>query len=122
MNGLHLDLSADIMNTNTVTQTLMNAWQLSRAYGLYWVSITLGSIIFCFHICPSDLVLKEKKARSIAQKNEILGLIKKIDQTRAKMTFAQNQNPFFMERLIREQFNLKRNETPNTSTSIHPTL
>jgi hypothetical protein len=89
-------------------EALLETWQLVRAQALLWISAICLSSIFCFHIAPGDQHLQAISQKTYQQRSEIMSHIKKIEQLEAKIAFAQEKNEFFMERLIREEFNLKR--------------
>lgn len=94
-------------------ESLTATWQLIRAQGPYWLMAGCFSGFFCFCICPSDQNLSEIARKTNEQRGEIMGLIKKIEQLQVKKSFALEKNEFFMERLIREEFNLKRVSPPS---------
>jgi hypothetical protein len=101
------------MKTFPYLESLHATWQLIRAQGPYWLMAGCFTVTFCFYICPTDQNLSALTNKTHQQRGEILSLIKKIEQLQVKKNFALEKNEFFMERLIREEFNLKRISPPS---------
>jgi hypothetical protein len=94
-------------------ESLTATWQLIRAQGPYWLMAGCFTLTFCFCICPTDQNLSDLANKTHEQRGEILSVIKKIEHLQAKINFGLEKNEFFMERLIREEFNLKRISSPS---------
>ena len=100
------------MKNHLYRDTLEQCGNLIRQQMTVWIMASIATFVFAFYICPMDMELQQKKNNEKAARAEIAELVKKIEQLDAKRKFAQEKDPFTMDRLIREEFNLKPISTP----------
>jgi hypothetical protein len=63
---------------------------------------------FAFFICPEDNSLQSIKQEVTENREEVLTLVKRTENLQNQLQLVENKDPFTMERLIREEFRLKR--------------
>jgi hypothetical protein len=93
-------------------ESFRQSWQLTRQYGDTWLFAMAATAFLAYLICPSDLVLKNMAEKDKAERAELSALVKKNEQLQTTLEFANKKDPFFTERLLREEFNLKRISPP----------
>jgi hypothetical protein len=93
-------------------QALSQALQLTHRNWVLWSFCMIATFFVSENICETNLILEGMKEQERQQRAEIRHLIKKIDQKQTTLSFAQKKEPFFMERLLREKFNLIHRPQP----------
>lgn len=88
--------------------TLRRARELVYYQGWWWVGAALVAYALCFLILPMDRRLDEMTNLVNKERQEILALVKKSEQLIVTRDLAMAQEPFYMERSIRETFRVKR--------------
>ena len=100
------------MKSHIYRDTMEQCRTLVRQQLTVWIMASIATSVFAFYICPMDMELQQKKNSEKAARAEIAELVKKIEQLDNKRKFAHEKDPFTMDRLIREEFNLKPVSTP----------
>jgi hypothetical protein len=90
------------------SDTLLRVRELVYHQGWWWVGTALVAYALCFLILPTDRQLSQMKNQVQQDRQEILGLVKKSEQLMMTRDLAIGQDPFYMERSIRETFRVKR--------------
>ena len=100
------------MKSHLYLDTMQQCWALTCQQWPLWLMTIGATSFFAFIICPMDMELQQKKNSEKSARAEIAELVKRIEQLEVKSKFANEKDPFTMDRLIREEFNLKHTTTP----------
>jgi len=82
--------------------------ELVRHQLWWWLGTAVVVYAVCFVILPANRLLEEKVAQVQEDRQEILKLVKRNEQLMVTRKYAIDQDPFYMERSIRENFRVKR--------------
>lgn len=88
--------------------TLSRARELVYHQGWWWAGAALVAYALCFLILPMDQRLDRMTSQVQQDRQQILALVKKSEQLMVTRDLAIDQEPFYMERSIRETFRVKR--------------
>ena len=77
--------------------------------------VGLITFTFAFFICPEDNSLQSIKQEVADDRQEVLSLVKQTENRQNLLQLVENKDPFTMERLIREEFRLKRIKPSQTN-------
>lgn len=94
-------------------EALKEAFSLIHRHGIIWGAVALATYVFSFHILPQSMALEEGVENVQAKREKILALVEKIEQLETTRKLAQEQDPFYMERMIRETFRVKKKSPLN---------
>lgn len=70
--------------------------------------VSIVTFAFAFFICPEDNSLNAIKQEVNENRQEVISLVKRTENLQNLLKLVENKDPFTMERLIREEFRLKR--------------
>ena len=89
-------------------EAVRQAIEISRQNAGLWIFFILATFFISKNICETNLVLEHQMTQVSKESELIRGLVKQIDQKQTSLSYAKNEEPFFMERLLREKFHLVR--------------
>ena len=72
-----------------------------------WIATLTITAVFAFLFCPEELIPHQKAHEIDAQKNLIGELVSRIESEEITLDLIKAKDTFTMERLVREEFNLK---------------
>ena len=90
------------------TQALRDSFILIKEQSSSWLIIGIITFTFAFFICPEDKSIQGIISKVNQSRDEVIGLVKKTEHLQSMLRLVENRDPFTMERLIREEFRLKR--------------
>lgn len=93
-------------------EALRTSLSLIREQGFIWVVFGIFTSTFTFWYCPNDHALEEIISEVSDSRHEVLHLVKKIEHLQGMRYLVENEDPFTMERLVREEFRLKKTSQP----------
>lgn len=81
---------------------------LAKEQGFSWLITAIVTLTFAFFICPEDQSLTQITQEVSQKRSDVLQLVKRTEHLQTMLQLVEDKDPFTMERLIRDEFKLKR--------------
>lgn len=99
-----------------IKEASLSAMTLLKDRFLLWAILFAASFIFVFSIVPQRIQIEDQRLIIAQMKMKIQSSQKTLKEREIQKGLIQEKEPFFMERLVREEFNLvntEKNNSPN---------